>query len=418
MTLAVVPLLFVLAGLVFYVVLAGADFGAALWQITAPPTDEGRRLRTLAHDAMGPVWEANHVWLIFVLTVTWTAYPAAFGSLASTLGVALSVAAFGIIVRGAAYATAAGTTDPRELRRIDALSAISSVLAPFALGACIGALASGRVPYGNARGDLWSSWLNPTSILIGVLAVVFSAYLAAVYLCADAVRRGQEDLVPAFRRRALGAGGVAGVLALAGLVVLHEDAHALYHDLVAGAGLPALIVSVLAGLGTGALVVRERFEPARFTAAVAVAAIVAGWALAQQPRFLPGLTVQQAAAPHDTLVAVVVAVVAGGLVLFPSLALLLRLTLGGALGHHEEEGTAAAPAPTAAAALVPVAAPTAARVAGAFLVAGVGLLTVAEAGWAHALGVVALLGFVVAGFLAAAPALLDADPHVTDGDPG
>ena len=123
MTLAVVPLLFVLAGLVFYVVLAGADFGAALWQITAPRTDEGRRLRTLAHDAMGPVWEANHVWLIFVLTVTWTAYPAAFGSLASTLSVALFVAGLGIIMRGAAYALRSGTTDPREIGRIDAASA-------------------------------------------------------------------------------------------------------------------------------------------------------------------------------------------------------------------------------------------------------------------------------------------------------
>ena len=414
----IVPLLFVLAGLVLYVVLAGADFGAALWQITAPPTDEGRRLRTLAHDAMGPVWEANHVWLIFVLTVTWTAYPAAFGSLASTLGIALSVAAFGIIVRGAAYATSSGTADPRELRRIDALSAISSVLAPFALGACIGALASGRVPYGNARGDLWLSWLNPTSITIGVLAVVVSAYLAAVYLCADAVRRGQEDLVPAFRRRALGAGAVAGVLAVAGLVVLHEDAHPLYHRLVAGPGLPALIVSVLAGLGTGALVARGRFEPARVTAALAVAAIVAGWALAQQPRFLPGLTVKQAAAPHDVLVAVTVAVVAGGVVLFPSLALLLRLTLGGALGHGGETADAPASPASPGALPFPLAPGTAGRVAVAFLVAGVGLLTVAEAGWAHALGVVALLGFVVAGFLAVAPAFLDPDAHVPDGDRG
>src|SRR3954453_21988672 len=205
MDLAVVPLLFVLAGLVFYIVLAGADFGAAIWQVTAPHTREGERLRDLAHDVMAPVWEANHVWLIFVLTVTWTAYPAAFGSLASTLSIALSVAAFGIIVRGAAYALSSGTSNPREVRRIDAASAISSVLAPFALGACIGALASGRVPYGNAQGNLWTSWLNATSILTGVLAVVFSAYLAAVYLCADAVRRDQADLVPAFRRRALGA---------------------------------------------------------------------------------------------------------------------------------------------------------------------------------------------------------------------
>jgi cytochrome d ubiquinol oxidase subunit II len=413
-SLSEIPMLFVLAGLVFYVVLAGADFGAALWQISAPRTPDGERLRALAHDAMGPVWEANHVWLIFVLTVTWTSYPAAFGSLASTLAIPLSIAAFGIIVRGAAYAMASGSSDPRELRRIDAASAISSVLAPFGLGACIGALASGRVPYGNAAGDLWSSWLNPTSILIGVLAVVFSAYLAAVYLCADAVRRGQHDLVAPYRRRALGAGAAAGALALAGLVVLHGDAHALYRGLVAGDGLPALIVSVLAGGLTVALVLGRRFEPARLTAALAVTAIVAGWALAQQPRFLPGLTVEQAAAPHDTLVAVIVAVVGGGIVLFPALALLLRLTLGGALGHggaHEREPASGAAVRRAPVRLAP---DVAARTAAACLVAALGLLTIAEAGWAHAAGVVALLGFVVSGFVAAAPALLE----VAHDDPG
>jgi cytochrome d ubiquinol oxidase subunit II len=419
MSLAEIPMLFILAGLVFYVVLAGADFGAPLWQVSAPRTPDGERLRALAHDAMGPVWEANHVWLIFVLTVTWTSYPAAFGSLASTLCIALSIAAFGIIVRGAAYAMSSGTSDPRELRRIDTASAISSVLAPFALGACVGALASGRVPYGNAAGDLWSSWINPTSILIGVLAVVFSAYLAAVYLCADAVRHGQDDLVAPYRRRALGAGAAAGALALAGLVVLHSDAHALYRGLVAGDGLPALIVSVLAGGLTVALVLRARFEPARFTAALAVAAIVAGWALAQQPRFLPGLTVEQAAAPHDTLVAVIVAVVAGGIVLFPALALLLRLTLGGALGHGGDEE----PGPASGVAVgererrrapVGLAPDAAGRIAAACLIAGLGLLTIAEAGWAHAVGLVALLGFVVTGFLGAAPALLE----TTHDDPG
>jgi cytochrome bd ubiquinol oxidase subunit II len=412
MALSTVPMLFILAGLVFYVVLAGADFGAALWQLTAPRTEQGRALRTLAHDVMGPVWEANHVWLIFVLTVAWTAYPGALGSIASTLSIALSVAAFGIITRGAAYATSSGTADPRELARIDTLSAIASVLAPFGLGACVGAIASGRVPYGNARGDLWSSWLNPTSIFIGLLAVVFSAYLAAVYLCADAHRRGHDELVAPFRRRALGSGAVAGVLSVAGLVVLHEDAHALYRELVAGNGLPALIVSVLAGAGTGALVLGGRYEPARFTAALAVTAIVAGWALAQQPRLLPGLTVDQAAASHDTLVAVIVAVVGGGILLFPALALLLRLTLGGALGHHGDEETAPArPAADTAAltpgrAAPPLPTPSAARVATALLVAGFGFLTVAEAGWAHAVGVVCLLGAVVVGFLAVVPAWL------------
>jgi cytochrome d ubiquinol oxidase subunit II len=419
MTLAVIPLLFVLAGLVFYIVLAGADFGAAIWQVTAPRTPDGERLRDLAHDAMAPVWEANHVWLIFVLTVTWTAYPAAFGSLASTLAIALSVAAFGIIVRGAAYALSSGTADPREVRRIDQASAISSVLAPFALGACVGALASGRVPYGNARGDLWSSWLNPTSITVGVLAVVFSAYLAAVYLSADAVRRGRDDLVEPFRRRALGSGTLAGVLAIAGLVVLRQDAHALYHDLVFGDGLPALIVSVLAGAMTLTLVARRRFEPARYTAAVAVTAIVAGWALAQQPQFLPGLTIEQAAAPRDTLWAIIVAVVGGGIILFPSLALLLRLTLGGTLGHaHHVDGPATdeedRPAP--ARPLLPLNAALAGRVAVACLVVGLGLLTAAETGWAHAVGVVALFAFVVSGFLAAVPPLLAGDADEPDAE--
>jgi cytochrome d ubiquinol oxidase subunit II len=408
MSLQELPMVFVLAGLVFYVVLGGADFGAAIWQVLTGRGERGESIREHAHTAVGPVWEANHVWLIFVLTVTWTAYPAAFGSLASTLSVALFVAGLGIIVRGAAYALRSGTSNAREIGRIDAASAISSVLTPFALGAAIGGLASGRVPYGNAEGDLITSWLNPTSILIGALAVVYCAYLAAVYLCADAVRRGETELVEPFRTRALAAGTVAGALSIGGLIVLHGDAHHLYHELVAGKGLPALIVSVLAGVATFALVVRERFEPARYTAALAVAAIVAGWALAQEPTFLPGLTVEQAAAPHDVLVAVTVAVLGGAIILFPSLALLFRLTLGGRLGHAHDEH-AAPPGPRRD--LVLAAAPgLLGRVAAACLLAGFGLLTVAEAGWAHALGVVALFGFIVAGFAGTVPALLEGEP--------
>jgi cytochrome d ubiquinol oxidase subunit II len=409
MSLQELPMVFILLGLVFYVVLGGADFGAAIWQVLASRGERGEALREHAHTAVGPVWEANHVWLIFVLTVTWTAYPAAFGSLASTLSVALFVAGLGIIVRGASYALRSGTDDPREIARIDTASAISSVLTPFALGAAIGGLASGRVPFGNAKGDLVTSWLNPTSILIGALAVVFCAYLAAVYLSADAVRRGEPDLAAPFRTRALAAGTLAGALSIGGLIVLHSDAHHLYHELVAGSGLPAVIVSVLAGVATFALVVRERFEPARYSAAVAVAAIVAGWALAQQPTFLPGLTVKQAAAPHDVLVTITVAVLGGAVILFPSLVLLFRLTLGGRLGHGHEEQASAPPA--ARRELVLAAAPgLLGRIAGACLLAGFGLLTVADAGWAHALGVVALFGFIVAGFAGTVPALLEGEP--------
>src|SRR3954466_12473225 len=137
------PLVFVLIGLGFYVLFGGADFGAGLWQLTAGTGPSAHRLRDAAHDVLGPVWEANHVWLIFVLTVTWTAYPVAFGSIASTLSVPLFLARLGIIMRGALYALRAGTATRREQRTLDVEFGVSSVITPFALGAAAGGIASG-----------------------------------------------------------------------------------------------------------------------------------------------------------------------------------------------------------------------------------------------------------------------------------
>ncbi|MGH2850315.1 MAG: cytochrome d ubiquinol oxidase subunit II, partial [Solirubrobacteraceae bacterium] len=336
-----VPIIFVLIGLALYVVLAGADFGAGIWQLLAGRGSRAERVRSHAHHSMAPVWEANHVWLIFVLTVTWTAYPLAFGSIASTLEIPLFVAGIGIVFRGAAYALRSGASSGRELRVIDTAFALSSIITPFALGAALGGIASQRVPVGNAAGHLVSSWLNPTSALIGAIAVVTGAYLAATYLAADAVRSGDRELEDAFHRRALFAGVGAGAVSLAGLAVLHSDAHRVYTRLVDGPGLPALIVSILAGLATLTLVWRRRFELARLGAALAVAAIVAGWGLAQQPLLLRGLTIHRAAAPHDTLVAVTVAVLGGAVILFPSLAVLFRLTLRGELDHAADGARAA-----------------------------------------------------------------------------
>ena len=406
MALTAVPLLFVLVGLTCYIVLAGADFGAAIWQITAPQTPEGRRIRDFAHNVLAPVWEANHVWLIFVLTVTWTAYPAAFASIASTLSIALMVAALGIVIRGAAYAVSAGTSGPRQVRELDVVSAMSSIVTPFALGACVGAIASGRVPNGNAKGDIVTSWLNPTSAIVGALAIAISSYLAAVYLCDDAQRRGESDLVEPYRRRALAAGTLAGLLAVAGLAVLHGDAQPLYHELIAGPGLPAVIASGAAGLAALTLVLRRRFRPARLAAALAVAAIVAGWALAQQPKILPDLTVDQAAASRDVLVAVIVAVAGGGIVVIPSLLVLLRLSVAGRLGDYGADGASVdlRNGPVRTPRLHPA---RAGRLATACIVGGFGFLTVAEAGWAHAIGVTMLLAAIALGLAAAAPRLLE-----------
>jgi cytochrome d ubiquinol oxidase subunit II len=406
-----IPLILALIGLAFYVVLGGADFGAGWWQLTAGRGPHAAAIRDHAHAAIAPVWEANHVWLVFVLTVVWTAYPVAFGSIASTLSIPLFIAAVGIIFRGTAYALRAGASGPKEVRTIDLVFSLSSVLTPFALGTAVGGIASRRVPVGNAAGSQFSSWLNPTSILIGLLAVATAAYLAGVFLCADAARLKEPELESRFRKRALAAGLVTGALALAGLPVLRTDAHPLFHRLVTGAGLPALVLSLLAGIGTLFLVWRKRYEPARYGAAVAVAAIIAGWALAQSPVFLDGLTIRAAAAPRSTLVVVIVAVLAGGAILFPSLAFLFKLVLSGRLGYDDDTA-----APTNRRRIVAASAPgLLVRVAVSCLFAGIGLLAATETGWAHALGVASLLAFIVFAFPAALPP--DLGNETNGGDP-
>jgi cytochrome d ubiquinol oxidase subunit II len=391
------PLVFAGIGLVLYTVLAGADFGAGFWQLFPGRGESGRRTREHAHHAMAPVWEANHVWLIFVITVIWTAYPVVFASVASTLTVPFLIAALGIVLRGTAYATRSGSASPRETALIDTVLAASSILAPFALGTMVGAIASRRVPVGNAAGGLWDSWLNPTSLLIGVLAVATSAYLAAVYLAADARRLDHPELAAGFRRRALVAGPVAGAVALVGILVVHGDAQPLYVRLLHTDAIGGLVLSVLAGTVTLALVWRSRFDAARVSAALAVAAMIAGWAIAQNPIILPGLTIAQAAAPHDTLVCLVVAILAGGVILFPSLGLLFRLVLIGQLDHERPQPLSRqSPRAVLSASRTGLLA----RLAGACFLIGFGCLTIADARWAHAIGVFGFLGFGVAGFFA------------------
>jgi cytochrome d ubiquinol oxidase subunit II len=389
-----IPMIFILAGIAAYTVLAGADFGAGLWMLLAGPGRAGRPAsRAHARHAMGPVWEANHVWLIFVLVVCWTAYPVAFGSITSTLAVPLFIAAVGIILRGASYALRGQLDNAPGRRAIENLFALSSILTPFALGTVVGGIASGRVPVGNAAGDPVTSWLNPTSILIGSLAVATGGYLAAVYLAADAHRLGEPELELDFRARALASGLCAGALALGGLLVVRSDAPVLYTGLTHDGGAVMVAVSTVAGLATLVLVWRNHFGLARASAALAVAAIVAGWALAQRPRFLPGLTVDAAAASRSTLVALVITVAAGALVVVPSLILLFRLFL---LGHLDPTArtdttpwTPTQPTETR---------PSLAGFAGATLLIGAAMTILAGPGWVLAIGVACLIACAITTF--------------------
>jgi cytochrome d ubiquinol oxidase subunit II len=348
---------------------------------------------------MAPVWEANHVWLIFVLVVVWTGYPLAFASIASTLAVALTAAGLGIVLRGVAYALRSGSTRPVELGAVDTLTAMGSLVAPFALAAAAGGIASQRVPVGNAAGDLWSSWLNPTSVMAGVLALLSSAYLAAVYLAADARRDGNDEMAATFRVRALVAGSVAGVAAVAGALVVRADARWIFDRLVDTPAVLSVALSLLAGVATLVLVARWRLDAARVSAAVAVAAVVGGWALAQNPLLLPGLTVRQAAAPDNVLVLLVISILAGGLILFPSLGLLFRLVLRGsftAAPNVERRAPLAGPTGGLAATL------TATRLAGACFAIGAAFLVLGESAWPHVVGVALLGAFIVLGLSALA----------------
>lgn len=307
-------------GLTAYVLFGGADFGAGVWDLLAGGARRGRRQRDLVEHSIGPVWEANHVWLIFVIVLTWTGVPSVFAAITSTLYIPLTAVALGIIARGAAFAFRKVSRELWRQRLFGATFAFSSLVTPFFLGTVAGAIASGRVPPGIAAGDLITSWINPTSIVSGVLAVGTAAYLAAVYLTRDAQRTGDPDLTAVFRRRALWTGLFVGVMSAVGLVVLHSDARGLYDELTSGAALPLLALSVAAGLvSLGLLAWGRNYLVVRLTAALAVTGLLWGWGVGQYPVLLPGVTLEDAAATDSVLGASLGALAVGAVLLVPSL---------------------------------------------------------------------------------------------------
>jgi cytochrome d ubiquinol oxidase subunit II len=401
-SLAEVPLVIVLVGLVAYIVLAGADFGAGFWQLTPGEGEREQEAREYARHAITPVWEANHVWLILVLTVFWTCYPSAFAAIASTLALPLTIAALGIVLRAIGYLLAGQQETLRGHRPVEALFALSSIIAPFALGAAVGGIASERVPPGNAQGDLITSWLNPTSVAIGVLAVATTAYIAAVWLTADAVRDGKTELVELYRRRALASAVGTGAIAFVALIVVRSDAEPLWDGLTTWPGVAAVVVSALAGAGAFGLVAMRRFAPARMVSAVAVAAVVAGWALAQRPELLPGLTISQAAAGRATLVATLVGLAVGSLILLPSLGILFRMVLQGTFSAPQHAAPVGRGAP-----LSDPARQRALVIVG--LVVGALVLLVGDASWSIAIGASLLLVAGACGFIVVARSLTPVD---------
>ena len=278
-----------------------ADYGAGLWDLTAGGRQSGRRARALIDAAVTPIWEANHVWLVFLLITCWTGFGIAFASIMTTLFVPLTLAALGIVLRGASFALRKDAARRGWRHIAGALFGLGSILAPFSLGAALGGVAAARVPVGNAAGDQVTSWLNPTSIAVGLLAVAMGAYLSATYLVAEARRRDAPDLERYFRARAVGA-GVAGVgLGVAALGSLWADERAMF-DRVVARGSPLIVVGILALAVSFGLARRGVVRGLRVAGVVGVAALVWSWAVAQAPYLLPfSLTISDGAGSPATL---------------------------------------------------------------------------------------------------------------------
>ncbi len=312
-------------GATAYALFGGADFGGGFWDLLAGGADAGERPRALIQRSLTPVWEANHVWLIFILVVLWTSFPKAFGAIMTTLYIPLALAAVGIVLRGAGFAFRKEIEGLAGRRAAGATFAISSVLTPFFMGAVVGAIATGGVP-ASGDGDPISSWLQPAPLFFGVVFVATGAYLAAVLLIGDAARSGDQDLERYFSRRAIGASVGAGVAAAAGLVDLHANGRYVYDRLTSEA-LPLVILSALCGLAVLVLLVRGDHRFIRPLAGTAVVGLIWGWGVAQYPYLLPtSLKIGDAAAPGPTLTTVLVVFLIAAVVVLPSLGLLYVLS--------------------------------------------------------------------------------------------
>jgi cytochrome d ubiquinol oxidase subunit II len=326
-----------------YVLLGGADYGGGVWDLLASGPRREQQRDLIAH-AIGPIWEANHVWLILIVVLLFTCFPPAFAQLTTVLHIPMTLLLIGIVLRGSAFTFRAyDATHSAVQERWGMLFAIASVLAPVLLGVIVGAIASNGV--GNAAATLAESgvefvpvfvtpWLNAFTVSLGVMTLVLVAFLAATYLTVEAAadRAVQDD----FRRRAIIAALVLPVTAYVTLLAAEPLAPRVQKMLLhSRAAMPIHIAAMIAGLGAVIALWTRRYRLARFAAGALVTLILWGWMLAQFPFLIPPtLTIFDAAAPPATLRAFVTAIAVGAVVLIPSLWYLYGVFRR---SHHQQE---------------------------------------------------------------------------------
>ncbi len=314
------------SAVILYAVFGGADFGSGVWDLTAGDARRGAAVRRLVDHSIGPVWEANHVWLIFVLVFLWTGFPEPFAELMNDLAIPFWLAGLGIVARGAGFAFRKFSPTLQWARVGGAIFATASLITPFFLGTIAGAIATGRV---TADGSTATSWLGPTSILGGVLAVATCTFLAGVFMCAEATATDQAELANELRGKSLLGGALTGVIVLAGIPVVLSDADVLAEGLL-GRAAPLVAISAAAGAATLGLLWQRQFRRARLTGALAVATVVAGWGVAQYPWILVDeVTIHDGAGSRSTLIGLLVASGIAAVLVVPPLAYLLMLSSSG-----------------------------------------------------------------------------------------
>jgi len=332
----------VLAAVIAYAVLAGADFGGGVWDAFGRGPRRDAQRDAIAH-AMGPVWEANHVWLIFVVVLLFTCFPTAYAALSEGLFVPFHLVLLGIILRGAAFVFRAYSPQSvrrpgrpgRGARRWGAVFGAASVITPVLLGMCLGAVSAGglRVADGRVAAAGAAPWLRPLPLATGGFALAVCAYLAAVYLANETSGELRED----FRRRALAAGTAVVAMSALMLPLLYVRAPHLWHGLLSARAAPVLAVGVAAALLSGWALWRRRPRLARAATVAQTACLLAGWGIAQHPFIIyPDVTVHGAAAHEATLRFVLWSTPFGMALLLPSLWWLFRVFKGPAMGVHDE----------------------------------------------------------------------------------
>jgi cytochrome d ubiquinol oxidase subunit II len=308
-----------------YAVLAGADFGGGVWDLFASGP-RAHEQRNAVAGAMGPVWEANHVWLIFMITGLFTAFPVTFGVLALALYIPFTIAMTGIVLRGASFAfrahgaEAVGPTSPWGV-----IFGVASIVTPFFLGTAAAAVASGSIhaPGGHLASGYFDGWTTPLAVVIGLFALSICAYLAATYLMVE--NEDRPALLADFRRRAIAAALVSGLFALLAVAVSFADGSRLLQSLT-GRGLPLFVLALLNGPLALWAVWRSRPRIARVAVIGQVVLVLWAWAIGQWPYLVPpDLTVSTTAAPAATLMGMLIVIAAGGVLLLPSLWLLFRV---------------------------------------------------------------------------------------------